>query len=96
MAVFPDRRVVTGSEDKTMRIWNSSSGECERVLEGHTSVSRWLCLDLRVRFEYQYLCVRVGTCTQVYGLQPFNLIHMKYRHENCCDVFTIDYVASEP
>ena len=29
MAVLPDGRVVSGSSDSTLRIWNTSSGECE-------------------------------------------------------------------
>jgi len=28
--------VVSASEDKTIRIWNSATGECVQVLEGHT------------------------------------------------------------
>ena len=62
MAVLPDGRVVIGSQDKTVRIWNPSSGECERVLEGHTLVSRWLSPYLRVGFVYLYVCVFMLTC----------------------------------
>ena len=39
MAVLLDGRIVTGSHDCTVRIWNGASGECERVLEGHSEVS---------------------------------------------------------
>ncbi len=39
MAVLPDGRIVSGSDDDTLRIWNSTSRECEVVLEGHSSVS---------------------------------------------------------
>ena len=39
MSVLGDGRVVSGSEDKTLRVWNIKTGECERVLEGHSSVS---------------------------------------------------------
>ena len=27
--------IVSGSFDKTVRIWNAATGECVRVLEGH-------------------------------------------------------------
>ena len=27
--------VVTGSEDRTLRLWRLSTGECECVMEGH-------------------------------------------------------------
>ena len=30
-----DGRVISGSQDKTLRIWNIETGECERVLRGH-------------------------------------------------------------
>jgi len=37
-AVFtPDgRRALTGSRDRTVRLWDVKTGECLRVLEGHT------------------------------------------------------------
>ena len=31
--------IISGSDDKTVRIWNADTGECIRTLEGHTSVS---------------------------------------------------------
>ena len=31
--------VISGSEDSTIRIWNTVTGECVRTLEGHTRVS---------------------------------------------------------
>ena len=37
VAFSPDgTRVVSGSSDETVRIWNVNTGEMERVLEGHT------------------------------------------------------------
>jgi WD40 repeat protein len=30
------KRVASGSDDKMIRIWNAETGECERVLEGHS------------------------------------------------------------
>ncbi len=38
VAVMSDGRIVSGSEDKTIRVWNMESGE-SRVMTGHTSVS---------------------------------------------------------
>jgi WD40 repeat protein len=31
-------RVVSGSQDKQLRVWNVDSGVCERVLHGHSEV----------------------------------------------------------
>ncbi len=39
MVVLPDGRIVSGAYDNTLRIWNSTSAECEVVLEGHSRVS---------------------------------------------------------
>ena len=30
------KRVVSGSEDKTVRVWDVETGECLKVMEGHT------------------------------------------------------------
>ena len=33
-------RIISGSEDNTIRIWNILNGECERIFEGHDEVSK--------------------------------------------------------
>jgi WD40 repeat protein len=33
--ILPDGRIVSGSDDKTLRIWNASTGDCEKILSGH-------------------------------------------------------------
>ena len=38
-AMADGRRVVSASYDTTLRVWDVATGECERVLEGHTKVS---------------------------------------------------------
>ena len=41
VAVTPDgRRLVSGGDDHTIRIWNLASGKLERTLEGHTDSVR--------------------------------------------------------
>ncbi len=50
IAVLPDGRIVSGSNDKTLRIWNSGNGVCLKKLEGHTKVSDVaICVLLVVR-----------------------------------------------
>ena len=37
VALTPDgRKGISGSSDKTVRVWDLESGECLKVLEGHT------------------------------------------------------------
>ena len=46
VAVLPDGRVVSGSGDYTLRVWNTTSGECDITLEGHTEVSMYMIVDM--------------------------------------------------
>ena len=39
VAIYPDGTTVSGSVDKTVSVWNKDTGDCIRVLEGHTYVS---------------------------------------------------------
>ncbi len=36
LALLADGRLASGSEDGTIKLWNTSSGACEATLEGHT------------------------------------------------------------
>ncbi|KAH8052730.1 hypothetical protein JL722_9861 [Aureococcus anophagefferens] len=39
VAVFPDgRRVVSGSSDKTVKVWDAATGECVATLAGHSGL----------------------------------------------------------
>ena len=41
VSVSPDgRRAVSGSADKTLRVWDLESGACLRTLEGHARGQR--------------------------------------------------------
>jgi WD40 repeat protein len=37
VAVLPDDRIVSGSYDNTIKVWNSTTGACELTLFGHSS-----------------------------------------------------------
>jgi len=35
--VFPDgRRIVSGSDDKTLKVWDVATGKCVATLKGHS------------------------------------------------------------
>ena len=38
VAVLADGRIVSGSDDNTLRVWNPTTGVSDVVLEGHTEV----------------------------------------------------------
>ncbi len=39
--MFPDgRRVVSGSMDKTLKVWDVATGRCWATLEGHSGIVR--------------------------------------------------------
>ena len=46
VAVLPDGRVVSGSHDNNLRVWNTSTGECDIILKGHTHVSIYMIVDM--------------------------------------------------
>ena len=40
VAVLPNGRVVSGSDDNTLKVWDVSSGQCLQTLSGHTDSAR--------------------------------------------------------
>ena len=55
VAVLSDGRVVSGSRDNTLKVWDSVSGQCLQTLSGHTDVSE-VSVFVCVR-EYLYVCM---------------------------------------
>ena len=45
LQLLPDGRLISGSTDTTLRIWNWHTGECELILEGNDSVSKLILLS---------------------------------------------------
>ena len=47
--MFPDgRRVVSGSCDNTLKVWDVATGECVATLEGHSSAVRCEVISVAV------------------------------------------------
>ena len=40
VVVLPNGRVVSGSQDRTLKVWDVSTSECLRTLTGHTDWAR--------------------------------------------------------
>ena len=38
--MLPDGRVVSGSDDKTLKVWGVATGECVATLKGHSEPVR--------------------------------------------------------
>ena len=54
VAISPDgRRVVSGSSDKTLKVWDVATGKCVATLEGHSRRVR-----CGVRCTFVLMCVR--------------------------------------
>ena len=45
---FDARKIVSGSNDTTLRVWDRATGECQHVLQGHSRTVH--CLDFRDRW----------------------------------------------
>ena len=43
MVILSDGRIVSGSQDKTLRVWDLNTGACDVVLKGHKGV-RTMCI----------------------------------------------------
>ena len=56
MVILHDGRILSGSEDETLRIWNSTTGECVKVVEGHKGltvydeIQRGVCTIMHINF----------------------------------------------
>ena len=61
VCVLPDGRVVSGSHDKTLRLWNPDTGARKRTLTGHTDSVSCVCVlpDGRVVSGSWYKTLRV-------------------------------------
>ena len=52
--MFPDgRRVVSGSDNNTLKVWDVATGKCVATLEGHSKAVR-----CGVRCTFVMMCVR--------------------------------------
>lgn len=66
-----DNIVVSGSTDRTVRVWNIDTGACVHVLTGHTSTVRCLALNGQIVISgsrdslLRVWHVETGECMQI-------------------------------
>lgn len=76
MAVLSDSRIVSGSDDNTLRIWDAKSGICAMILEGHSSVSTinvYMCMLFVVNCLY-FLLINIE-CIYAFGVNSICCKH---------------------
>jgi WD40 repeat protein len=59
-------RLVTGSDDATIRVWDIESRECIKVLEGHTDIVKCLQFD-----EFKIITGSKDGTVKIWDLQTF-------------------------
>jgi WD40 repeat protein len=82
-----DGRIVSGSRDNTLRVWDSDTGDCLRVLEGHTAAVRTVAAleNGRVLSGSSDCTLRVwdvdrGRCLAVIPVSEMDLTGLDFRH----------------
>ena len=94
VAVLPNGRIVSGSIDDTLKVWDATSGTCLHTLTGHTSTARHQCpKELRIDCSStprgaQVMCVAVLSKGRVvsgsgdsYELKVWEDVEVKMAHE---------------
>lgn len=84
------RRIISGSLDKTIRIWDIPSGECVNILEGHTDG----ILDISIS-EDQRRMASCGWDKQIieWDFNNYQIISVYQGHDN--PVIQIAYLGSD-
>ncbi|KJE92825.1 abnormal cell lineage protein 23 [Capsaspora owczarzaki ATCC 30864] len=67
---FSLRKVISGSSDHTIRIWDLFTGDCQHVLEGHRAAV------LQVRFDDR----RIVSCSKDYTVRVWDVRSLKQIH----------------
>ena len=90
-------RIVSGSYDKTLRVWDSSSGACLRVLEGHTSDVSSVCAlgDGRIVSGSEDNTLRVwdsssGPCLRVLERHTRGVLSVRALEDGCIVSGSVD------
>jgi len=53
VAILPDNRIISGSHDKTFKIWNPQTGNCDNTFEGYSAIKGiWVLNDGRIVIEF--------------------------------------------
>ena len=89
----PDTRLISAGSDRSLRVWNMSTGVCEQTLKGHTSTIR--CVQVVAQEPVAITGSRDGTL-RVWDLAQGRVRHVLAGHQHsvrCMAVYG-DMVAS--
>jgi WD40 repeat protein len=68
-----NEQIASGSTDSSIKIWNKSTGECFKTLEGHTG---WIS-TIKVMSEQLFSCSN-DTLIKIWDLKTYKLIKVRF------------------
>ena len=72
MCTFSADRIVSGSDDNTIRIWDVKSGKCVKVLEGHSKVRTIIKMTIYIDICIYICLLQIFIVIDIYCVYCFS------------------------